>query len=96
MPKPVCVPCGRFFRPSKNGRTWTEMKPVVNGAPPGKEKPEQWAFYKAWLSDEWKCPGCGTLIIVGHAGEPFAQDYHPRAIEKARDAGADRIIINDC
>ncbi len=73
------------------------MKPLGGAlAPPGNQAPDCWTFYKGWISDEWQCQGCGTRIIVGHAHEPFAQDYQEGAEEDARNRGAFNIIVNDC
>lgn len=69
MPKPVCVSCRVFFRPEKNGFRWTEGMPFGDN----KLKPigdAKWTPYKTWVSDKWKCPGCGAEIIVGHSSNP--------------------------
>lgn len=96
MAKPVCVGCRRFFRPSRNGRYWTEMKPKVPGAAPGIAGDGQCTFYKVWSSDEWTCPGCGALILVGHGREAIAFDYQPDAVQTQQILNADKILVNDC
>jgi hypothetical protein len=96
MPKPVCVDCGMFFKPSKTGRYWTENKPIGNSAPPGKNYAGLWEFYKVWSGDEYTCAGCGARIIVGHGQNPIAEDYKPGAIEMQKALQADRIVVNDC
>ena len=86
-----------FYRCSKTGRYWTEMKPVGGmHAIPGQHHPEQWEFYKVWSGDEYTCHGCGSRIIVGHALHPIAEDYQPGAVDTQKALCADRIIVNDC
>lgn len=77
--RPICVPCGRFFFPKKNGIAFVE-----NMNKSGQQTP-----YKLWLGDSWECRGCGASIIVGagttavseHYMEDFAQkmnSYNPK------------------
>ena len=88
--KPVCVPCRRFFRPSQNGKWFIEGMPDGNDAPSGLSAPERWRPYKLWNGDEWRCPDCGSTIIVGVAGRPLAEHYEPDFAEKASPASAPR------
>jgi len=92
MTKPACVPCGRFFKPEKNGELVAENKPI-GGAwiPPGKDAPG-WIGYKVYRADKWKCHGCGTEIIVGWGGV-ITQDYMPDFQFIHRQT---KIVINDC
>lgn len=97
MPKPVCVKCQRFYRPTRNGQAWVEGMPD-GCAKPGLAEPEHWHPYKLWIGDEWGCPDCGARIIVGHAREPRSEHYMDGFQELCR-AYADRgplPQINDC
>lgn len=95
MPKPVCVPCQRFFRPKKNGFGWIEGMPIDNDTAPGTEQPENWRPYKVWMSDLWECQGCGSQIVVGHGGQPLAEHYQPEFERVVSDHDA-RLQVNDC
>jgi hypothetical protein len=95
MPKPVCVPCKRFFRPKRNGTAWIEGKPSYSGAPPGTEEEAAWSPYKLWNSDMWECQGCGAQIIVGHGQQPISQDYMADFADQVKDHGA-TLQVNDC
>ena len=93
--KPVCVPCRRFYRPSKNGRAFVENMPRDNDAPPGLEAPERWRPYKLWCGDEWTCQGCGAKIIVGVGATPLAEHFFLDFEKRVADWEAD-LSINDC
>jgi hypothetical protein len=93
MPKPICVPCQRFYRPHKNGKAFIEAMPVRPGAVPGTSQPESWKPYKLWMGDQWKCQGCGNEIIVGCGGRPIAEHYEPAFEEKVKGV---ELQINDC
>lgn len=93
MPKPVCVPCQRFFRPEKNGFRLIEGKPISNDAEPGTAEPEKWEPYKLWMADKWKCHGCGAEIVVGFGARPIATDYEPEFAERIKEA---TLQVNDC
>lgn len=97
MPKPVCVPCQRFFRPEKNGFYLTEGMPVGPNRPePGTTEPEKWKPYKIWVGDKWRCHGCGTEIIVGYGASPI-RIHHESDFEETRKAlDADQFQVNDC
>jgi hypothetical protein len=94
--KPICVPCRRFFRPTKNGRGFIEGMPTHNGAAAGLAEPESWKPYKAWMGDEWGCPDCGAVIIVGVAWEPLAEHYQPGFADTVAANDCAEIQINDC
>lgn len=108
MPKPVCVPCQRFYRPEKNGFLWVESMPqppvdmaadlIPRGNEPGAD--EIWTDYKLWLSDKWKCDGCGHEIVVGHAFQPASEHYLPTfkgVVKEAEERmGAPLLRVNDC
>lgn len=96
MPKPVCVACGRFFRPTYNGICITEGMPIVQDALPGKEHAAEWGPYKLWRGDKWTCEGCGVKIIVGFAYMPFAEHYEPDFKEKQIATNADKTWVYDC
>jgi hypothetical protein len=95
MPKPVCVPCERFYRPEKNGFTLLEGKPKFNGAEQGKAHTDDWEDYKLWNGDKWKCPGCGHEIVIGFAGQPVSEDYLPDFKGKVKN-WAPAFRVNDC
>lgn len=94
--KPICVPCRRFYRPHKNGRTFVEAKPISNRSPSGLEAPELWIPYKLWMGDLWRCEGCGSEIIVGVGHVPISQDYHTDFEDQIKAWRGDEITINDC
>jgi len=93
--KPICVPCQRFYRPTKNGRFFTEMSPKSGYPKPGRAEPEAWKPYKVWAGDEWTCPDCGSTIIVGVGRKPVAEHYEPD-FDKALRYDSDQPSINDC
>lgn len=101
MVKPVCVPCGLFFRPHRNGQVFEEGKPYqtkpdepIRFYEPGSLKP--WTSYKLWRGDQWICRGCGATIILG-AGQNYAEHYQ-KNYELERDkAGGDKVpFVHDC
>lgn len=97
MPKPICVPCRRFFRPHRNGTAFVEAKPRGGYlAPPGLEAPEAWEPYKLWIGDLWRCAGCGQEIIVGTGRVPLSQDYHTDFEAQIASRDGAKITINDC
>lgn len=94
--KPVCVPCQRFFRPSRNAFNFIEGMPTGNDAKPGLAEPERWRPYKLWQGDQWKCPDCGATIIVGCGQQPISEHYLPGFAEKVKAFGGDQLQVNDC
>lgn len=98
MPKPVCVPCRRFYRPHRNGTAFVEGKPKCGShlALPGLEAPDAWDKYKLWMGDLWRCQGCGHEIIVGCGFTPISEDFHPDFEEQIVSWNGDKIVINDC
>ena len=117
MPKPVCVPCRRFFRCEKNEFNWEEGAPDSSAFGMG-ERPKLedfakrpyrhrdynealakweagWHAYKLWTGDKWKCPECGTEIIVGVPANPWAIRHEPDYAEKVKYADP-QIRVNDC
>lgn len=94
--KPICVPCQRFYRPTKNGTYFMEGMPKHNDAAPGTAEPEQWQPYKLWSGDKWRCRGCGSEIIVGVGFVQVAEHYEPGFAEKVTQLGGDELQINDC
>jgi hypothetical protein len=95
MVKPICVPCQRFFRPTKNGKPFIEGMPDGNDVPPGLAAPDQWRPYKLWMGDEWGCPDCGATIIVGVGHTRIAEHYEPDFQAQVESFGA-TLQINDC
>jgi len=85
MLKPICVPCGLFFRPHKNGCVVEEGRPVGG----------EWLPYKLWVADAWRCEGCGYVMVTGSAWKPFAEHYQPdyEALKKAKPP---LVRVNDC
>ena len=75
MPKPVCIPCQRFFRVKRNGIHVLEGKPIVHGALSGTKEDHNWAPYKMWRADLWQCEGCGATIASGFANNPMWEDF---------------------
>lgn len=95
--KPICVPCQRFFRPSQNGRYFTESMPQNVPRPlPGAAEPENWKPYKVWSGDQWACPDCGATVIVGVGFGPVTEHYKDNFTELRAQLGADTLNINDC
>lgn len=98
MPKPVCVTCGLFFRPKRNGQVFEEGKP--DGAEPVRYTAEdgtKWSPYKLWSADLWECRGCGFQIIVGAGREPIAEHFHEDYEELRAAYGGDAIpFVHDC
>lgn len=96
MPKPVCVPCRRFYRPHRNGTAFIEAMPRgIEAAPPGLEAPNLWEPYKLWMADLWRCPGCGNEIIIGAGFAPLREHFHQDFAEQVEKWKAE-ITINDC
>jgi hypothetical protein len=93
--KPVCVPCQRFYRPTRNGIPFIEGMPIGNDVKPGLAEPESWRPYKLWVGDQWGCPDCGATIIVGVAHNPISEHYRPEFREQVERMGA-RLQVNDC
>jgi hypothetical protein len=75
MLKPVCVPCGRFFKPKKTGTTVIEGMPVGDNVPSGIAHKDRWAPYKLWMVDLWECAGCGAQILVGSGRSPLSEQH---------------------
>lgn len=97
MPKPVCVPCQRFFRIKKSGFYFTEGFPVgQERALPGKQEPEKWRPYKIWSSDRWECEGCGATILSGFGEQPIAIHHEPDFAHYLKSLKADQFQVNDC
>lgn len=95
MPKPVCVPCQRFFRCICTGFYFIEGMPTVSGALPGTQQPEGWVPYKLWAGDKYKCEGCGTEIISGFGAGPVVEHYEKDFAEMVQITNA-RYQVNDC
>jgi hypothetical protein len=93
--KPVCVPCQRFFRPSRNGFPFIEGMPIVNGAQPGVSEPQHWRPYKLWMGDKWECPDCHAEIIVGAPLNPISEHYMDD-FTKQVDTFNPTLQVNDC
>ena len=95
MMKPICVPCGLFYRPKKNGFSFLEGMPNSNRTPSGKEHADLWRDYKLWQGDLWECRGCGHQIIVGVGAAPISEHYLPDFAERVK-SRAPAFRVNDC
>lgn len=96
MPRPVCVPCARFYRTEKNGFRLTESMPAVDGAKPGKNFAHQWKPYKLWCADKWKCPGCGHEMVTGFGHACVRNQHEPDFDELRIKDGFNDFVVNDC
>lgn len=97
MPKPVCVKCGLFFKPERNGYTVEEGMP--SGNDPRKKFAEGWKSYKLWRGDLLKCAGCGTEIVVGFAHVPISEHYMGDYLNLRNvliDSGELETFVSDC
>lgn len=96
MPKPVCVPCQRFYRPKRNGTPLLEQRPIKQGALPGPKNASDWVPYKLWGSDLMVCPSCGHELLSGFSREAL-HDYDPDFLDSVKNALArGAVVINDC
>lgn len=103
MPKPVCVKCGLFYRPKRNGQVFEEGKPyrsspddIVRFTEQEGERNE-WTGYKLWNADLWECKGCGNQIIVGAGARPMAEHFEDNYQERRTSYGGDAIpFVHDC
>lgn len=93
--KPICVPCERFFRPTKNGKPFIEGMPTESGAPAGRAAPDLWRPYKLWIGDEWGCPSCGATVVVGVGFNRVAEHYEPNFADEVARSGAE-LLVKDC
>jgi hypothetical protein len=102
--KPVCPPCRRFMKPSRNGVFVLEQMPgpydpsMSRPPAPGTAEASRWQPYKLWRADEFRCDGCGHTAVAGFAPHNFAEHYMPgfaETLEKCRASGR-LIIVNDC
>jgi DNA-directed RNA polymerase subunit RPC12/RpoP len=93
--KPICVKCGRYFKPFKIGIRVLEQMPRENGVKPGNEHNDRWRPYKIWQADLYKCHGCGAEIVTGFGTTPIAEHYMPQ-FENVLAAYPPRVTVNDC
>lgn len=97
--KPICVKCQRFYKCDRNGTPVLEQMPdgASPSAMPGTVESRRWSPYKLWQGDRWKCPGCGSLIIVGVANRPISEHFHENFQIELGYAGGDAVLrVNDC
>jgi rubredoxin len=94
--KPVCVPCGLFYRPEKNGYMVEEG---MQGNDPLGKLQEGWGSYKLWRGDKWKCRGCDNEIVVGFASQPISEHYmgdYKDLRQKLIESGNLETFVSDC
>lgn len=103
MPKPVCVKCGLFYRPKRNGQVFEEGKPYKSEPNEPVRYTEQdgeqvqWTGYKLWHADLWECRGCGNQIITGAGAAPLVEHFEDRyQIVRARYGGDTIPFVHDC
>ena len=94
--RPICVPCQRFFKVTKNDFWFIEAMPIRDKAVPGNTHPDDWKPYKIWAADKHECQGCGAVILSGFAQQPIAEHYEPDFADKVKRLGADPFQVNDC
>ena len=94
--RPICVPCRRFLRCTKNDFIFTEGAPSIADALPGMSEPDKWEPYKIWAADRYECEGCGAVILSGFAREPIREHYQPDFAQVAVRLGASQFQVNDC
>lgn len=90
MPRPICVPCGLFYRPKANDIVWEEGLPINKSG-----NIVEWEGYKLWAADLWRCKGCGHEMVTGHGSRPFSTHHEEGYSEYA----AERppvVRVNDC
>lgn len=90
MPKIVCMKCGMFFHPKKNGVVVEEGMPV--GDPVEGEK---WVPYKLWSADLLECRVCGTEIVAGFGQQPFAEHFE-KDYDQRKAAEVPVVFVKDC
>jgi hypothetical protein len=93
--KPICVKCGLFFKPKKNGIRVLEQMPMCNGATPGLANGEQWQPYKIWHADLWSCRGCGVEMVFGTGVIPLAE-RHQNDFAGLMASWPPSVVVNDC
>jgi hypothetical protein len=96
MPKPICVPCQRFFRMKRQGYYFIEGMPKGEAALPGTQEPWRWQPYKLWAGDLYECKGCGAQIISGFGLQPIDYQHTDTFKDNVRRLGADQLQVNDC
>jgi hypothetical protein len=90
MPKPICVPCKRYYKIVKTGFAFTE------GFAPNCLEPDNWKPYKIWFGDLWRCCGCDHRMITGFGAAPISEHYKPDFAAKMLRFRADQFQVNDC
>ena len=92
----VCVKCGKFFHPKKNGVYVEEGMPAGNGERWWeKDADEDWKPYKLWRADLIECRNCGAEVIAGFARAPVREHFMPDYA--AYKAQVDvRVFVKDC
>ncbi len=91
--KPVCVPCGLFYKHARSGVYFIEGMPKTSAPHDLPRDPEQWKPYKVWVSDLYECRGCGNQILVGMPAGPTAEHYQDGFSDWVERA---TVTVNDC
>ena len=91
--KPVCANCHLFFQAEKSGFYFEEGMPVSSiGCPP---TDSDYAPYKLWVGDLWKCRGCGARVIVGVSQNPIVEHFQPDYTEMVKRFNP-QLRVDDC
>jgi hypothetical protein len=86
--KPVCVPCGLFFKAKKTGA-------YVEEGMPRNEARTEWDPYKVWVGDMYECRGCGAQMVIGFGQGPVAEHFQKDYQERV--ARMNLVCrVNDC
>jgi hypothetical protein len=93
MPKPICIPCQRFFKPKRIGAIVLEQMPLHNDAAPGAINGAAWRPHRIWSADVLACRGCGAEILSGFGRAPIAEHYQA---EFADMLARVTHTVNDC
>lgn len=90
----VCVRCGKFFRPEKNGFVVEEGMPFGSYFPD--VGPTGWGSYKLWMGDKLKCRSCGVEIVSGFGLAPIAEHYMTEKYARLKKIYPPGVFVEDC
>lgn len=63
MPKRVCATCE------------IELKPELTGVIVAEMFKQDTEIYKLWMADLYKCPNCGSEIVLGFGAKPLMEHF---------------------